>query len=335
MSRIYLFTGIGVLLSVVCGLVAVFLLTRDMRFVYFGIAFSLLVFIWGVVFAILVKQKLSIFTWDICQTLDHMMHNKDLAISTEEETLFVKINHRLIKLYDMMKDNRRRVTEDKATLEALITDISHQVKTPISNLKLVNATLIEKDMPKDKQREFLQAMDIQIAKLDFLMQSMIKTSRLEIGMITLDKQHTSIYETLAAALGGIVFAVDKKNIEVSVSCSQELYSPHDKKWTTEALFNILDNAVKYTHRGGHIEVNVECLEMYTRIDITDNGKGISEYRQPEVFKRFYREEEVHDIEGIGIGLYLAREIITIQGGYIKLTSEVGKGSTFSIFLPQG
>ena len=109
---------------------------------------------------------------------------------------------------------------------------------------------------------------------------------------------------------------------------------HDSKWTAEALFNLLDNAVKYTPAGGKISVSVERWEMYVKLDVTDTGKGIPESRQAAIFRRFYREEEVHDQPGVGIGLYLAREIVTRQGGYIKVTSEVGRGSTFSVFLPR-
>ena len=92
------------------------------------------------------------------------------------------------------------------------------------------------------------------------------------------------------------------------------------------------NAVKYTPEGGQIRVSVESWEMYVKIDIADTGIGISEQHQGAIFKRFYREDIVHDVDGIGIGLYLAREIVTLQGGYIRVTSEVGKGSTFSVFL---
>ena len=108
---------------------------------------------------------------------------------------------------------------------------------------------------------------------------------------------------------------------------------HDRKWTAEALFNILDNAVKYTPEYGSIRVCVESWEMHLKVSITDTGKGIPENQQGAIFRRFYREEDVHDIEGIGIGLYLAREIISLQNGYIQVTSQVGTGSTFSVFLP--
>ena len=110
-------------------------------------------------------------------------------------------------------------------------------------------------------------------------------------------------------------------------------SPIDPKWTAEALFNILENAVKYTPAGGIIQVAVVRWEACTKIDITDTGRGIPESHQAAIFKRFYREPEVHSIEGIGIGLYLTREIISKQNGRIKVTSAVGTGTTFTIFLP--
>ena len=118
-----------------------------------------------------------------------------------------------------------------------------------------------------------------------------------------------------------------------MECPEHLDARHDRKWTSEALFNILDNAVKYTPAGGKIHVAVVCWEMYVKIDISDTGIGIPEQHQGTIFKRFYREDSVHDAPGIGIGLYLTREIITRQGGFIRVASEVGSGSTFSVFLP--
>ena len=181
----------------------------------------------------------------------------------------------------------------------------------------------------------MQASSGQLEKLDFLMQAMIKTSRLETGVISLDRKIQLLYDTLAAALGGILLNAERKHIHVSVDCPEDIILAHDRKWTSEALFNILDNAVKYTPADGDIQVSVQSWEFYVKIDITDSGKGIAESRQGMIFKRFYREEEVHDIEGIGIGLYLAREIVTMQGGYIKVASMVGHGSTFSVLLPHG
>ncbi len=312
---------------------AAFLFTRNPAIVWLGLLFILLVFICVALFVVFLRRKLVLFSDRLCETIDNMLGGASVPPQVyEEENLFYKINHRLVRLYEVMRENRESVAKDRADLQELISDISHQVKTPIANLQMVNATLLEQPVTEEKRQEFLQASSGQLEKLDFLMQAMIKTSRLETGVIALDRKVQPIYNTLAAALGGILLNAEKKNIHVNVECPPDILLAHDKKWTSEALFNILDNAVKYTPEGGTIQVSVQSWELYVKIDITDSGKGIAESRQGMIFKRFYREKEVHDIDGIGIGLYLAREIITMQGGYIKVTSTVGSGSTFSVFL---
>lgn len=315
-------------------LTILYLLTSNIAVVACGVLYVALVLLGIISFIVLIRRKLVLFSDTFCRLLDDMLSGEmEPPQVAEEESLFYKINHRLVRLYEVMRKNRDSVAKERADLQELISDISHQVKTPITNLKMVNVTLLEQPMPEEKRRRFLLDSGTQLDKLDFLMQAMIKTSRLETGVISLEKKMQPIYDTLAAALGGILLNAEKKNIHVSVDCPEELKVSHDRKWTSEALFNILDNAVKYTPDGGSIHVSAESWEFYLKIDITDNGKGIPEKLQGTVFKRFYRENDVHDIEGIGIGLYLAREIITMQGGYIKVTSEVGNGSTFSVFLP--
>ena len=314
-------------------IIAAFLLTRNPAIVRLILLFILLVFTCTALFVAFLRRKLVLFSDRLCETIDNMLDGASVPPQVyEEENLFYKINHRLVRLYEVMRENRESVAKERADLQELISDISHQVKTPIANLQMVNATLLEQSVTEEKRQEFLQASSGQLEKLDFLMQAMIKTSRLETGVISLDRKIQPLYDTLAAALGGILLNAERKHIHVSVDCPEDIILPHDRKWTSEALFNILDNAVKYTPAGGSIRVSVQSWEFYVKIDIADSGKGIAENRQGIIFKRFYREE-VHDIEGIGIGLYLAREIITMQGGYIKVTSTVGCGSTFSVFLP--
>lgn len=292
------------------------------------ISFNMLLFI------MLIRHKLTTFSDILCKTLDNMLSG-DMEPPTivEEENLFYKINYRLVQLYKTMRENRLAVIKERSELQELISDISHQVKMPIANLKMINSTLIDQKLPADKQKEFLLASINQLDKLDFLMQAMIKTSRLETGIISLNKKVQPIYDTLASALGGILMNTEKKQINVEVSCPEHLIVSHDKKWTSEALFNILDNAVKYTPIKGNILVNVESWGLYLKISISDTGKGIPEEHHGTIFKRFYREDDVHDIDGIGIGLFLAREIVTLQGGYIELTSKENIGSCFMIYLP--
>ena len=291
--------------------------------------------VWVFLLTLFFARRLSRFTSDLCQTMDNMISGGEAPErAADRDTIFARISHRLSQLYRIMQENRRKVDEERQELQMLVSDISHQVKTPVSNLKMVTDTLLARPVTEQERRDFLQGVRSQTDKLEFLFQALVKTSRLETGAIRLEKKDGLLIDTLAQAMSGIVYGAEKKGIAVSVQCPEDLRVSHDSKWTAEALFNLLDNAVKYTPAGGQISVSVEQWEMYVKLDVADTGKGIPESRQAAVFRRFYREEEVHDQPGVGIGLYLAREIITQQGGYMKVTSELGRGSTFSVFLPR-
>ena len=289
---------------------------------------------WLFLLTMFFARRLSRFTGDLCQTMDNMISGGEAPErAADRDTIFARISHRLSQLYRIMQENRRKVDEERQELQMLVSDISHQVKTPVSNLKMVTDTLLAKPVTEQERRDFLQGVRSQTDKLEFLFQALVKTSRLETGAIRLEKKDGLLIDTLAQAMSGIVYGAEKKGIAVSVQCPEDLRVSHDSKWTAEALFNLLDNAVKYTPAGGQISVSVEQWEMYVRLDVSDTGRGISESSQAAVFRRFYREEAVHDEPGVGIGLYLAREIVTRQGGYVKVVSQEDRGSTFSVFLP--
>ncbi len=329
-----LLIGAGALFSMLAITFIFFVLTENILMLLGGVMLTACTFVWISLLVLFFSRRLSVFTGDLCRTLDNMISgNEEPGQSSDSETLFARISHRLSRLYSIMQDNRHKVDEERRELQRLVSDISHQVKTPLSNLKMVTDTLLIKPVTDQERIDFLQGIRSQTDKLDFLFQALVKTSRLETGAIRLEKRDGLLFDTLAQAMSGIVYSAEKKEITVMVDCPEGLLLSHDSKWTAEALFNLLDNAVKYTPAGGRISVSVEQWEMYVKLDVTDTGKGISESNQASVFRRFYREEEVHDQPGVGIGLYLAREIITRQGGYIKVVSEIGKGSTFSVFLP--
>ena len=290
---------------------------------------------WLFLLTLFFAKRLSQFTSDLCQTMDSMISGgEEPTRAGDSETIFARISYRLSRLYGILQENRRRVDEERRELQTLVSDISHQVKTPVANLKMVTDTLLAKPVTEQERRDFLQGIRSQTDKLEFLVQSMGKASRLETGAVTLEKKDGPLLDTLAQAMSGIVYGAEQKGISVEVQCPDDLRVSHDSKWTAEALFNLLDNAVKYTPAGGKISVSVEQWEMYVKLDVADTGRGIPESRQAAIFRRFYREKEVHDQPGVGIGLYLAREIVTRQNGYIQVTSEVGRGSTFSVFLPR-
>lgn len=312
-----------------------FFITKQVEVLWSGLLLIACASVWIVLLVQAFGIRLSQFTSELCQVLDEMINQSQAPKQIkDQETLFAKIHQRLVRLYGILQETNRKVDGERQELQVLVSDISHQVRTPVSNMKMIIDTLLTKPMEQPERAEFLKSIRGQVDKLDFLIQALVKTSRLETGAIQLEKEEGYLYDTLAQAMSAIMCHAEQKEIQVSVDCPEDLCVSHDSKWTEEALFNLLDNAVKYTPAGGSIEVFVAQWEMYVEVKVTDTGKGISESNQAAIFKRFYREEEVHNQPGVGIGLYLAREIVTQQGGYITVESEVGKGSAFSIFLPR-
>ena len=333
-KRIFLLASGGMAVSMLAICAVFFGVTGQMWMLACGMLLTLCALVWMFLLTIAFGKRLSVFTRELCQAMDRMISGSGEPVPAwDSETLFARISYRLTRLYGIMQENRRKVDAERQELQMLVSDVSHQVKTPISNLKMVTDTLLSKPVTEEEQREFLQGIRNQTDKLEFLFQALVKTSRLETGAIRLEKKDALLIDTLAMALSGIVYAAEKKDICVTVDCPEDLRLSHDSKWTAEALFNLLDNAVKYTPVGGAIRISVEQWEMYVKLRVSDTGKGIPESNQAAIFRRFYREEEVHEQQGVGIGLYLAREIVTRQGGYIKVVSEPGKGSEFSIMLP--
>lgn len=279
------------------------------------------------------KRDVYDFTKKLESCLDFLLNDQKLSKeSYERDDLWGRVYEKLCRISDMYTHKSQELYEEKERLKELVSDLSHQTKTPLANIKLYQELLLdEENMPEST--EYVIKMKKQVDKLEFLLQSMVKMSRLETGTIKIQKSEQPVAETLALAIGDIVPNADKKYIRIDVTYDETLRLKHDKKWTAEAIFNILDNAVKYTGINGSIHISVNREEIFTKISIADTGKGIPIERQGTIFQRFYREPEVHEIEGVGIGLYLAREIISMQNGYIQVESEAGKGSTFHIYLP--
>lgn len=279
------------------------------------------------------RRQICRFADELCGTLDDLIaERKPEKYFYYEDTLVSKVQGKLMQFYDLMSEERRQSRQDKQVIQELVSDISHQVKTPIANLQMFSGILRSHDLSGEKRAEFLDMAAGQIDKLDFLMQSLIKMSRLETGTFSLHVERTGLYDTIAQALNGIWAKAETKGLDLSVECDSGIAARHDPKWTAEALSNILDNAVKYTPAGGSIRISVRPWQFYTRVDIADTGPGIPEEYCHEVFKRFWRGEEAAAKEGVGLGLYLAQEIITRQRGYISVKPGVGEGSVFSVYL---
>lgn len=267
----------------------------------------------------------------IDRMLDGAIDNTFSETSFTEQKLS-KIEAKMYRYLSAGSTALAQINTEKDQIKTLISDISHQTKTPISNILLYAQLLKEAPDLGDGPRQIVGQIEVQTEKLSFLIASLIKTSRLETGIVNVIPEENSVGKLVK----GIDYQklADGKGINYSTDIAPELSAVFDFKWTLEAVSNIVDNAIKYTPPGGFVAVSAKEYEMFVRIDIKDSGIGISEEDTAKIFARFYRSPAVYQEKGVGIGLYLARQIIEKEGGYIKVTSRVGEGSTFSVFLPR-
>ncbi len=279
------------------------------------------------------KREISLFSRELDNTLDDMIAGKTPDFEFVNDTLSGKINIKLKRLYEILNQKSGQSKRDKEKLNSLISDIAHQTKTPIANLKMYIQILFERELDENKRSEFLKLSLSQTEKLEFLVISLAKMSRLENGAISFSPCKISAIEIIAEGLAQIMPYANKKNISVSVNSDDDIFVFCDKKWTSEAVFNILDNAVKYTPSNGNISVSVNKNEFYALIKIKDNGIGIPEAEHAKIFGRFYRSEAAHHVDGFGIGLFLSRQIVSEQKGFITVKSEQNKGAEFIVSIP--
>lgn len=282
--------------------------------------------------------SLVIYKKKIKRTLNNVSNMIDSAINGYiEETTFDESQASAIegKLFRYLKANNSvnsSINEEKDKIKALISDISHQTKTPISNILLYSELLKEQENLSSETIYMIDNVAQQSEKLSFLISSLITTSRLETGIVSVTPYKNSIKELIEKLLPQIKSEIDKKGIKLKVNLI-DCMANFDMKWTSEALLNILDNAIKYTPMGGNINIRIKRYEIFSCIEITDDGIGIAEEDYGKIFTRFYRSKTVSQYNGVGIGLYLTREILKKEGGYVKVSSKINEGSTFAVYLP--
>lgn len=269
----------------------------------------------------------------ICRSIDDLIAGKQAEINKDEEKLTSKIAAKLEALAEITRHTVEESREKKAEVQQMVSDISHQLKTPIANILMYSDTIRECELPREEEARFLEVLHQQVKKMEFLVQALIKMSRLESSLIVPKRSEGNLNQTIVNALAAVAPEAEKKGIHIQADCREMIRLYYDPKWTEEAIFNVLENGVKYTPRGGTITLAVQQWQIYTRITVRDTGIGIDPEHRNDIFKRFYRENKVHEIKGLGIGLYLTRKIFTLQGGYVTVNSKPGEGAEFSLFLP--
>ena len=304
------------------------------KILIYSILFIILFAVLFIGYTLAVRKQLNIVLNKLSETIQSLMNVQDhVSFSTLEDTMLSKLQTQIIKLSSVLKAQNQRHQEDNKAVKSLISDISHQLKTPLTNLNMYYNMLLDEKLSTDKRIEFTQIVQNEIIRLNWLMESLIKMSRLETGIIKLNMENQSIENTVLTAIKQILPKASDKQIELMFHSEESIIIKHDVRWTGEAIVNLLDNAVKYTKEQGKIDITIQKYEIFARIDVKDNGTGITEHEINTIFQRFYRGQNAKQTEGVGIGLYLARKIVTQQGGYMKVSSVKGEGSVFSIFIP--
>lgn len=221
---------------------------------------------------------------------------------------------------------------EREAVKQLISNLSHQVKTPLSVIVMYQEMLADESLDVETRKVFAVKMKKQVDKLEWILGALFKMVELEQNAVVFDAEPLLLRETLIDAIGAVMDKVAAKDQSLNILPFNDVLVWHNRRWTIEVFINLLENAIKYTPQGGKITIDVQTLEMYTKISILDTGCGIREEEKAAVFQRFYRGKDVEHIEGSGLGLALSRLILSREKGYITVESKYGEGSTFSVFL---
>lgn len=264
--------------------------------------------------------------------------NFELIPSPEEISTTDKwgsLYEKLCELGYYFSELKVRLAKEENSTKALITDISHQLKTPLASIRMCHELAKSPELSEEEQKDFLAKEAQEILKMEELLDELMKLSRLESNMIQVKPEKNSLKQTISEAVSRIFMKAYEKNIEIAVDMEEDAEIFHDKKWTGEAFANILENAVKYSEEKTSINIRTSYLPNSVLIEIEDEGMGIREEELHEIFKRFYRGQEAKKQvkEGAGVGLYLARNILEQQGGTIFAKRKPDKGTIFKIMLP--
>lgn len=277
---------------------------------------------------------------EIDRLLDCVLNREELCRSELLEGEFSALVGKLGRIRRMTEQQVERAGEEKEQVKSLVSDMSHQLKTPLANLSVYADILEGQELDEEKRREITGRMKRQVEKLDWIIGSLGKMVRLEQDVIAFDAEELPIRQTILDAIDAVYEKAEKRNIDIVSEPYEDVRLFHNRKWTAEVFANILENAVKYCEAGrradgGTARIAVHSFELYTEIQFADDGCGIRQEEIPRIFGRFYRGKDAAGVEGSGIGLYLSNLILEKEKGYMTVQSVYGEGSCFSVFLRNG
>lgn len=248
--------------------------------------------------------------------------------NTEDELSILK--NELYKITIKLKEVAENSQKDKTTLKDSLSDISHQIKTPITSiLIMLDNILSDENMPEDIKKDFIKDIKREIVNIKFLVESILKLSKIDSNSIKFIKKEVFIKDIINEAVKNVSMLSELKNIEIIVLGDDSIKTICDLKWQVEAITNILKNCIEHSYENRKIYINYNQNNMYTELKIEDNGTGIDAKDLPHIFERFYKGKNSSS-DSVGIGLALSKSIIESNNGYIQVDSELNKGTTFII-----
>ena len=265
--------------------------------------------------------------------LDDALAGREAApLAADRDTRLSKLAHKAAKVARLREAAACQVEREKETIQSFISDMSHQMKTPLASIRMYTDLLGEGGLSQEEREEFLRYTRENTDKLQWMTDSLIKMSRLEIGAIELTPVPAGIRGTIADSISSVQGAAARRDVTIRTESFPDAAALHDRRWTAEALANILENAVKYSAPHGQVVIGAERLPLFTKVVVTNWGRGIAPEEQSAVFRRFYRGKNAGDTDGAGLGLYISSLIMEKQGGYILVDSVPGQRTSFSLFL---
>lgn len=261
---------------------------------------------------------------------DRILHGeKELKFSDYSEGELAVLQSEICKLTVRLTEQADKLKNEKVYLADSISDISHQIRTPLTSLNIFVSMLSESGIPEEKKSEMLTQMQRLLAKIEWQINALLKISKLDAGTVHLEKNSVSVKELIIKVLSVIAVPMDIKNQTVTVACSENASFCGDALWTNEALVNILKNCSEHTPECGIIHIEAQENSIYTEIKISDSGSGIAAEDLPHIFERFYKGKDSSE-QSVGIGLALAQMIIASQNGTVKAENGIGGGAVFTV-----
>lgn len=297
-------------------------------------AIIFIIFSFLFIYLITIKGYKNIFTkvQTISSSAEKIIDG-DFHVHLEEnlEGNFYILNHQFNEMAKKLAKSIEVLKKEKLFLKNIISDISHQLKTPLSSLILFNEILAtEKDIEPDVKNDFIEKSGEQLSRMEWLIINLLKLARLEADAINFNIICAPINTTIEKSISPLLIYAKEKNQTINIENKKNLLLNHDVNWTSEALSNIIKNSIEHTEPNGTISIKFEETPLCIEIFIKDNGEGISSKDLPRIFDRFYKSENSTNPTSIGIGLSLSKAIIEIQGGSISVDSTSGKGTEFTI-----